>query len=761
MWQKITVYKICIFILVSFPGVTTAQQYLSYVQPLSGTASFEGTQQHKHSAGTENYANTIPAVTLPFAMTQWTPQTRLTENKCVPPYFYRDTLLTGFRGTHWMSGSCTQDYGSFTIMPVIGALKTNPKSHAIPFSHKNETTAPDYYQLTAGNVTTEMTSTLRCGYLQFTMLQDDSLYILVTPNSDFGQGYVEVDTAKGIIWGYNPVHRIYQGWGQPAGFNGWFYLKISRKPGSSGSFSGNELFTKSSVANRKNGGVFIGFKLKRGAQISIQAGTSFASKEEALQNLQTEIGTNSFATIRNSAREKWEQALGQIKVATNNERSKRIFYTAVYHAMQLPRLFSDADGSYPRFAGNSSTEKMTAGDYYDDFSMWDIYRAQLPLLTILKPELTNAFARSLILKGQQGGWLPIFPAWNHYTAAMIGDHATAFIASVYNKGLRGFDVEAAYALMRKNAFEIPEESVYKNGQGRRALISYLQYGFVPMEDSVPDAFHKKEQVSRTLEYAYDDYALATVAQQLGKTADYRQLQRRAFNYQKVFDPAVKMVRGRYADGRWVQRFHADQRETYITEGTPRQYTFYVPQDVPGLARQMGGTAALEKALDSLFIKDEYWHGNEPGHQVPFLYNYTQAPWKTQKAVREILRAEYTDGPGGLSGNDDAGQMSAWYVFAAIGFYPVDPVSQNYLLCNPAFDNVDIQLPNGKSFSIRCHKTTPDALYVEKVKWMGKPYNKNYITHGMLTRGGQLEMWLTKQPTKWGAAPEDHPAGLSK
>jgi predicted alpha-1,2-mannosidase len=375
--------------------------------------------------------------------------------------------------------------------------------------------------------------------------------------------------------------------------------------------------------------------------------------------------------------------------------------------------------------------------------MWDIYRAQLTLLEILQPSLVNQFVRSMILKGQQGGWLPIFPCWNNYTAAMIGDHVTAFIASAYNKGIRNYDVNAAYELMRKNAFETPANfDDYKNGLGRRGLTSYMKYGFIPMEDSVQEAFHKKEQVSRTLEYAFDDYALSTIAKSLGKKDDYQKLYQRSFNYKNVFDTSVGIVRGRYSNGKWYESFHADERESYITEGTPRQYTFYVPHDVSGLIQLIGGKKSLENALDSLFIKNEYWHGNEPGHQIPFMYNYTNSKWKTQEQVRKILNEEYSDGAGGLSGNDDAGQMSAWYVFAAMGFYPVNPVSTEYALCSPLFDRIKMKAGNGKNFEIIVHKTTDDAMFILKSTWNGKPFDKYFITHNMIIAGGKLELWLT-------------------
>jgi predicted alpha-1,2-mannosidase len=727
----------------------SAQQLLPYVQPLSGTAPSTTTAALKHSeAGSEKNANTIPAVGLPFAMTQWTPQTRTTEIKCLPPYFYKDSLLSGFRGTHWLSGSCTQDYGSFTIMPVVGKLKTVLNDYAVPFSHAGETASPSYYklELPVRQLTAEITSTLRCAMMRFTLRQDDSLYLLIMPNSDQAKGFIKFDAAKGEVWGYNPVHRIYQGWGQPAGFNGWFYIKIEKTIINSGTFSGREIYAMDSLRDKKDIGAFVGFAMKGGEQLCIRIGTSFSSLEGAKKNLETEIATRSFDEVRDKATQAWEKALSQIMVQTSNKEDKHIFYTAMYHAMQHPRLFSDVDGSYPKFAGNYELKKMRDGNYYDDFSMWDIYRAQLPLLEILKPGLINEFVRSLILKGQQGGWLPIFPCWNSYTAAMIGDHTTAFIASAYAKGIRNYDISEGYRLMRKNAFDTAKNmEEYKNGLGRRALPSYLRYGFIPMEDSVQEAFHKKEQVSRTLEYAFDDYALSIVAKELGKTTDYNKLAKRSFNYRNIFDSSVAMVRGRYATGKWFESFHADSRESYITEGTPRQYSFYVPHDVTGLAAMMGGTPKLELALDSLFAKNEYWHGNEPGHQIPFMYNYTASPWKAQKEVRNILREEYTDGPGGLSGNDDAGQMSAWYIFAAMGFYPVNPVSGEYMLVSPLFDNLRIQLPGNKIFEIVTHKKSPTAIYIDKVIWNGKSYTKTFITHSMIVKGGKLEVYLQEQP----------------
>lgn len=703
-----------------------------------GTSASTTISAAKHGAGTEMLANVIPAVGLPFGMLQLTPQTRTTERKCQAPYYYKDETSSGYRLTHWLSGSCTQDYGSVTIMPVTGSLKTNA---ALPLDHSRETSRPHYYKNELGHVQTEMTATARCGMLRFTLLQDDSLFLLITPNSDKHKGFVKIDTVKKEITGYNPAYRIYQGSGQPAGFSGWFVIQYE-VDARAGTFTGTDVRSTLSIQDQPGCGGFIGLKARKGTVVKLRIGTSFTGLEGARRNLQAEMNTWDFEQLRNQAESAWNKALGQIEVTAKNEAAKRIFYSSLYRTMQHPRLMSDVDGRYPRFAGNYELEQLNEGNYYDDFSMWDTYRAQLPLFEILQPGLINDCVNSMILKGEQGGWLPIFPCWNNYTAAMIGDHVTAFIASAYNKHIRDYDVAKAYALMRKNAFEPAPAADYKNGKGRRALTSYLQYGYVPMEDSVPDAFHKKEQVSRTLEYAYDDYALATIAGSLRKKSDHEKLLQRTQNYRLVFDKNAGLMNGRYSDGRFYKDFNADKKLPFITEGTPRQYTFYVPQDIKGLRTLMGGEKAFENALDSLFLKDEYWHGNEPGHHIPFLYNYTASPYKTQEKVARILKEEYSDGIGGLSGNDDAGQMSAWYVFAAMGLYPVDPVGGEYQLCTPAFGHVLIKLPNGKKLQM---EVSGSGAYIRSVSINGQAYTKNHITHEMLMRGGRITIATMQAP----------------
>jgi predicted alpha-1,2-mannosidase len=738
-----------------------AQNLVKYVQPMAGTAIATTASALKHGSELTGarYANTIPAVTLPFAMTQWTPQTQISETKCVPPYYYQDRVFYGFRGSHWISGSCMQDYGSFSVMPITGKLKTT--NNGANFNHADESSAPHLYSINLKQyqLHAAVTGTERCGLMQFTADKADSLYILVKANSDYHEGYVRFDAKAGEISGYNPAHRIYQGWGKSAGFSGYFVIKFEKSLSRVGTFVNDRLFKTDSVKNDAGAGIYAGFKLNKGEKLTIRIGTSFTSLAGASKNLQAEAPDFNFDRVAAAAKAKWEKTLGQITLTTTNERDKRIFYTSYYHAMQQPRLFTDVDGKYPRFAGNYQTEQLAGGNYYDDFSMWDIYRAQIPLFEILNPPFINNLSKSLLLKGKQAGWMPIFPCWNSYTSEMIGDHTTSVISSAYLKGITDFDPKEAYQILRRNAFELPANHAdYVEGKGRRALDSYLKYKYIPVEDSVLDAFHKMEQVSRTMEYAYDDYALAQYAKKISNSTDYNTLMQRSKYYANVFDKSTGLVRGKHADGTWITPFRPDQKETYITEGTPRQFTFYVPHDVRGLSKLMGGAAKLEQALDSLFNKGEYWHGNEPGHQIPFMYNYSASPWKTQAAVRKILAAEYSDGPGGLGGNDDAGQMSAWYMFAAMGFYPVNPVSGEYMLSAPLFDKVSVNLPGQRKFEIICHKVSTDAAYIRAVSWNGKPYNKNFIRYQDIRQGGKLDIYLQSQPDKkWGSKPQNQSA----
>lgn len=744
--------------------------FIQYVDTRVGTAASETKTAGLFGAGTEEYAHTLRAVLEPNGMNFWTPETAgATEEKGVCPYLYKHERLTGFRCSHWIVGGCTQDYGSFSIFPTNNTASSENFSSS--FSHATEVATPAYYSafLDDSQTKVEMTGTSRSAIFRLTYANPDSAYLVITVNSDEREGEIGMDTERKVIWGKNPVHRIYQGWGESAGYSGWFVIKSNVGIEKSGRIDNQRIWVK----------------FRRSAQpVLVKAACSFTSVDGAMNNMQSELSDWDFNKARTDLERKWNEKLSKVAVQSDNTDALSVFYTALYHASFLPHVINDADGSYPKFADGSKTMNdntlvdfgtmLTMYNYYDDFSMWDTYRALHPLLTILEPQKSGEMMQSLVTKYQQGGWMPIFPCWNSYTAAMIGDHCAAAIADAYVKGIRNFDVVKAYEGLRKNAFESPATyEEYKNGMGRRALKSYLEYGYIPLEDSVKEAFHQHEQVSRTLEYAYDDYALAQLARTMIYNPylegidrkvlqkDYDALMKRSRNWSNVIDPTTGYANGRHADGSFVTESdtmylkepekHPDVHSlsitnfaTFITEGTPCHYTWYVPHDVQGLVKAMGGKKAFEQKLDAMFEKGYYWHGNEPCHQVAYLYDFIGKPWKTQKAVRHIMETEYLNAVGGLSGNDDAGQMSAWYIFSALGFYPVCPATDKYYLGSPLFPRVDIHLENGKTFTIIADNASEENIYVKSVKLNGIKHTQPYITHWDIMNGGTLRFEMTNE-----------------
>jgi predicted alpha-1,2-mannosidase len=478
----------------------------------------------------------------------------------------------------------------------------------------------------------------------------------------------------------------------------------------------------------------------------VKVGTSFTSIEEAEKNLDTEESGWNFDAVRSKTEMAWRHLLGRVEIEGGTISQQTIFYTALFHASLAPRIVSDADGTYNGFAQQHRLHHAAAGTaYYDDFSLWDTFRALHPLLTILEPERDQQMVQSLIDKGEHGGFLPIFPTWNSYTSEMIGDHAVAVIYDAYAKGLRHFDVDKAYELIRRNALITPPRDEYVEGKGRRALDSYSHYGYIPLEDKVQDAFHHGEQVSRTLEYAYDDYVTSQFATALGHTSDARLFLQRSDNWRNVFDPGTGFVRGRYADGRWVTLFDPAKPAPYITEGVPWQYTFFVPQDISGLIAASGGRAKFIAKLDGLFANNLYDQGNEPSHAIAYLYTYAGAPWKTQQHVRNILLTQFGSGPGGLPGNDDAGQTSAWYVLSAMGFYQPCPGTPTYTIGSPLFARVVIHQDNGRSFTILAPDNSGTNIFVQQATLNGRPLRQLEFSHHDLTSGGTLNLRMGAQP----------------
>lgn len=744
-----------------------------------GSVAQGGPAEYVHPlVGTANEGQTYPAAGVPFAMTHWTPQTRAGEVKCVSTYYFTDTRIQGFRGTHLLSGSCVPDYGSFTLAPGVGALKTNAVERASGFDRASEHATPYAYsvELKDAGVKAEITGTLRAGAMRFAFTRAGDGWIVIENNARGGDGWVKVDAAKQEVTGEVPVRREYAGSGKLAGFSGYFVVEFSKPFTGSGTWAGEavaegkevqqgdgkpvgvvtvkelstavvgasaKVITMPTGSPRPGFGGYVRFPgAKAGDVVIARMGTSFVSVEEARKNLRAEIPGFDYDGVKAEAEAEWNRQLGQIDVK-DDVPARTIFYTAMYHALLHPRTYSDVDGSYPSFAGGGRVEHADGFTYYDDFSMWDIFRAQLPMLTILDPKRDVDFVRSLMAKGDQGGYLPIFPAWNSYTSEMVGDHSTVAMIDAYRKGLGGFDIEHAYAEMRKNAMQTPaSRAEYLDGKGRRGLDSYLKYGYIPLEDHITDAFHKNEQVSRTLEYAYDDAMIGALAGDLGKKEDAVTFSARGQNWRKVIDPATGFARGRAANGSWVSPLDPAGKYTWITEGTPWVYTFFVPQDVAGLMALEGGPQKFGAKLDALFDGKHYEHGNEPSHHIAYLYDAAGEGWKTQAQVRSLMESEYRDGPDGLAGNDDAGQMSAWYVLSALGLYQVTPGVPEYWLGSPRFDEAAVTLPNGKVLRVVAKGAGKGKVYVRRVLWNGVPVSGYKVSHAQIAGGGVLEFEMS-------------------
>lgn len=700
--------------------------------------------------GTAAQGQTFPSTGVPFAMTQWTPQTRDGEQKCIAPYYFADKRIQGFRGSHFMSGSCTQDYGSVTLMPTMGPLKVGAVERSSAFTHAQEKAAPYSYavNLTDYNIHAEITGTTRSGFLRFQFNRPGQGWILVQNNAHADEGTITIDPERGEIFGANPVHRLYTGNGKPAGFSGYFVIRFNRKFTTGGTWSGKQR-NKGQLQQAGGAGAlgaYVSFDLKKGDVVLAKVGTSFTSIEAARQNLDAEIPDWNYQRIEDNARREWNEALQKVTIKETDAAKRQIFYTALFHSLLLPRIASDVSGTYPRFASHGRVEVATGFNYYDDYSLWDTFRAVHPLLTILDPERERDMVKSLIIKGQQGGFLPIYPAWANYTSEMIGDHAGAVITDAYFKGIRGFDTQEAYRLMRKNAMELPKSPLeYADGKGRRGLSSYLKYGYIPLEDHVSAAFHKNEQVSRTLEYAYDDFLVGRMAHALGREQDARLFAKRAQNYRYVIDPKTGFARGRHSDGSWATPFNPAVPYPYITEGLPYQYTFFVPQDIDGLIKLVGGPAPFVAKLDHLFRAGYYDHGNEPSHHIAYLYDYAGVAWKTQLHVRQILESKYFDRPDGLSGNDDCGQISAWYVMSALGFYPVTPGLPTYQIGTPLYDEASIALPGGRHFHIIAAGASEGRQYIRSATLNGIPLQRAWLTHQEIVAGGTLVFDMSSHP----------------
>lgn len=633
---------------------------IRYVNPLIGTGKSASMAGTSYDQGPKAWGQVIPAVSTPFGMTQWTPQTNDTENKCVAPYYYDAKKIQGFRGTHWLGGSCTQDYGSFTIMPITGYLRTFATERATTFIHDNEISTPAYYSCMLEAYTTfvEMTGTARSGFFKFSYLKKDHAKILVTPNSDQGQGYIQIDPERQEIYGYNPVFRVDGETDQPAGFNGYFVIRFNQPFNSFGCyFQMEDLEGQKEISGKPDIGGYAAFDIQANSVILAKVGTSFTSIEAARANLEAEIPHWDFLKTKAETEKVWNEALSTIQIKAGKPEEYTGFYTALYHSLLYPRTFSDVDGSYPAFNGTEQIRKVEAGHvYYDDFLLASTHRAQLPLVSLIAPAKYEDMMKSLVLKAEQGGQLPVLPLRNCYNSDRSGGHAVTALGDAW---LKGFDIniDKAYPLMRKYALEVTLNPDLEKSQDSLTMQPGHQNNPVGSDGCLKNAGHENKEQMLACQFAESDFVLSKVAEKYGKVQDAEILAKRAQNY--------------------------------IRNGISKQYLLPVDLHVPLAVYMHDNKQQVRKRLDMLFAGRQYQHWDAAYHAVPYLYNYSGDQAETQKKVKSILSTQYNNYDSGIPGNDEAGQKSAWYVFSAMGFYPIAPGSGEFQLSSPVFSEIEL------------------------------------------------------------------------
>ena len=689
-------------------------------------------------SGPIGYGRTMPFVTPPFGMTSWTAQTRQNHQPGLS-YKYQDNTISGFMGTHqpalWMG-----DYGYVTLMPEIDFLKPAPADRKLPFTHADETVRPDYYSVTmdAGHsrtIRTELTATSRCAYLRFTFPANDSSLVLIEASRPGIAGYAHVNSDNHEITGYNP-DRIDSGLGplRLPNFKGYFVVQFRQPFADSGTYPRQP---QPDLAT----GAFARFHTTQGEVIEARIGTSFISLEQARKNLQSEIPTWSFEAVEQSLRRQWNDKLGEISIDGATEDQRRIFYTALYHSMLYPRTFSEHGRYYSAF-----DDHIHNGESYTDYSMWDIFRAEFSLLTLVAPERIGGMTQALLQDYQEGGWMPKWPNPS-YTNIMIATHADSLVAEAAGKGFTGFSPRLAWDAVYKDAMTPPDGDTTRSWRDRepntpyeaRAGLTYLKtLGYIPADKT-------SEAASSTLEDAYDDWCVAQVAKSLGRTADYRFFLQRSLNYKHLFNPQTDFMQARNSDGSWASPAAG------WTEGGPWVYTWDVLHDIPGLIQLMGGKDKFNARLDAYFDGDYNWHSNEPSHHVGYLYDFGGQPWKTQKTVREIAENEYANQPSGLDGDDDCGQMSAWYIFTALGFYPVNPASGDYMIGSPLFTRATLQLSQGRHFTVIAQNNSATNLYIQSATLNGKPLTSPVLRYRDIAQGATLRFVMGAKPSSWASS----------
>jgi len=735
--------------------------FLILLLPLRALSQRELVRYVNPFVGTGGHGHTYPGATVPFGMVQLSPDTRVEGWDACSGYHYSDSTILGFTHTH-ISGTGVADYGDILLMPTIGPPAISQGDPARPgsgyrsrFRHEKEQAIPGYYsvRLDDSGIRAELTALTRVGLHRYTFPKSNEANVIIDLQHGLGPDHV-IEASMQVI-GDNEIvgYRRSDGWAKDQII--YFVARFSKSFRSFGISVRDRFQAKRRMASGRNVKAYVRFSTGQDEQILVKVGISSVGIDGARRNLIAEVPGWDFDEVRLSAQRAWEAELGKVQVEGGTEEQYRTFYTALYHALLAPNTFSDVDRRYRGMDGK--THEAEGYTMYTVFSLWDTFRAEHPLLTIIDPKRSLDFVKSLIAKYRESGVLPVWELAANETWCMIGYHSVPVIFDAYAKGIRDFDVNEAFQAMKHSAM-----------LDHFGLRGYRQEGYVPAEK-------ESESVSKTLEYAYDDWCIAQMANDLGKREEYDEFAERAQFYRNVFDPSTGFMRAKY-NASWAAPFDPTSVNVSYTEANAWQYDFFVPQDIPGLISLLGGREKFVQKLDSLFattsrlagrdqpdvtgLIGQYAHGNEPSHHVAYLYDYAGEPWKTQATVRSVMDLLYTSRPEGLCGNDDCGQMSAWYVLSAMGFYPVTPGLPMYAIGSPIFRKVTIRLENGKRFVIQSDGNSAHNKYVQSARLNGKSYGRCYLAHEAIVEGGGIEFSMGPRPNvSWGAAGHDAPPSL--
>ena len=740
-------------LLLFFPALGDDAGLVALANPLQGT----------DSSGSFSHGNTYPEIALPFPMNSWSPYTEPQNNSFF--YQYRHHQILGIRQSHEPS-VWIQDHATFALMPVSGSLVVNEKDRASDFRHETEVAMPSYYKvhLDTWDVDAEVTPTERAARMRFKFGKPADSYIILDIFKSEKPVSVKVIPSENKIIG---VARNNSG-AVPDNYGNYFVIKFNRPFSDFGVWSNDGIQPETNELESKHVGAYVKFDTKSDAHVECEIASSFISPEQAEHNLQEEIGDDDFDTIRQRAGKVWNDALGRVQIEGGSEEEQRTFYSALYRSILFPHRLTEFDAHHQPIYRSPNDGKIHSGVMLTDSGYWDTFRAAHPLYNLLYPDVSAEILQAVINTYKDSGWLPAWPSPGN-RQAMIGNHAFSLLADGWVKGVTNFDLATAVDAVTHDAHD---GGFF--GVGRGEAKDYDTLGYVPY----PKVF---ASASKTLEYAYDDFCAAKLAAAAGRTDIEKAFLKSAMNWTNVYDPAVGLMRGRKEDGSWCESFDPIEWGGPFIEGNSWQWSWSVMQDIPALIQTMGGNEAFANKLDAMFNAGstvhvgtyhtmihemnemvaqnlgQYAHGNEPVHHVIYLYDYARQPWKAQMRIRQVMRLLYQSTPDGLSGDEDTGQMSAWYVLSALGIYPVCPGDPHYVIGSPVFRKATIHLVNGQTFTITAKDNGPQEYYIQDANLNGAPFDKTYISQKQIEHGGELSFQMGSFPNyNWGVAAESVP-----